>query len=65
MATGAYFKKEQMNVLQNFQTLAYLMSKALGGKKKKGQPVTPDRVHNISSASQLEQAIRGMTNGRG
>lgn len=62
LATGSFFKKEQMKVLQYYESLANIVSMALGGGKDK-KP-TPDRVHNVSSVDELEKALRGFSNGR-
>ena len=59
VATSAFFKKEQMKVLQNYESLANIISRALGGGKKE-----PDKVHNIQSADQLQQALGSALNGR-
>jgi hypothetical protein len=58
MVTSSFFKKEQMKVLQNYETLANILSMAFGGGKKE-----PDRVHNITSAEQLQQALGSALNG--
>lgn len=62
MATSSFFKKEQMKVLQNYESLANIVSAALGGKKK-GESPTADRVHEVSSVNDLERALRGFSNG--
>jgi len=59
MATASFFKKEQMKVLQNYETLANIISMALGGGKKEA-----DKVHNITSVEQLQQALGGALNGK-
>ena len=59
MATSSFFKKEQMKVLQNYETLANIIAMALGGGKKE-----PDKVHNITSVEQLQQALGGALNGK-
>lgn len=59
MATGSFFKKEQMKVLQNYETLANILAMAFGGGKKE-----PDKVHNITSVEQLQQALGSALNGR-
>lgn len=59
VATSAFFKKEQMKVLQNYESLANIISRALGSGKKE-----PDKVHNIQSADQLQQALGSALNGK-
>lgn len=56
-----FFKKEQMLILQNYETLANIVGMALGGKKK-GVP-TADNVVNVQSADQMERMIRSQLNG--
>ena len=51
-----------MKVLQNYESLANIVSAALGGKKK-GESPTADRVHDVSSVNELENALRGFSNG--
>lgn len=58
---GAFFKKEQMKVLQSYESLANIVSMALGGKK--GSTPSPDNVVNVQSANQLDQMIRSQLNG--
>lgn len=53
------FKKEQMKVLQNYETLVNILSMAFGTKKKE-----PDHVFNPESADQLQQALGSALNGR-
>jgi hypothetical protein len=60
MGVSAYFKKEHMKVLQNFETFANIVSMALGGKKDKKKA---DRVIDIQSADQLDTLIRRQMNG--
>lgn len=58
MATSCFFKKEQMKVLQNYETLANIISMALGGGKKE-----PDRVVDVDSVDQLQNALGSALNG--
>lgn len=58
VGTTSFFKKEQMKVLQNYETLANILSMAFGGDKKE-----PDRVHNITSVEQLQHALGSALNG--
>lgn len=48
-----------MKVLQNYETLANILSMAFGGSGKK----EPDRVYDISSVDQLQRALGGALNG--
>ena len=48
-----------MKVLQNYESLANIISRALGSSKKE-----PDKVHNIQSADQLQQALVSALNGK-
>lgn len=57
----SFFKKEQMKVLQSYESLANIVSAALGGKK--GSTPTPDNVVNVQSANQLDRMIRSQLNG--
>lgn len=59
MATSSFFKKEQMKVLQNYETLANIISMALGGGEKE-----PDNTYNIESVDQLQNALGSALNGR-
>lgn len=59
LGVGSFFKKEQMKVLQSYESLANIVSAALGGKKKS----TPDNVVNVQTANQLESMIRSQLNG--
>lgn len=58
MCICSFLKKEQMKVLQNFETLANILSMAFGGGKKQ-----PDVVHNIKSVDQLQYALGAALNG--
>ena len=58
MATSCFFKKEQMKVLQNYETLANIISMALGGGKKE-----PDNVIDVKSVDQLQVALGSAMNG--
>lgn len=55
--TVSFFKKEQMKVLQNYETLANILSMAFGGGNKE-----PDRVHNITNVDQLQRALGSALN---
>lgn len=48
-----------MKVLQNYETLANIISMALGGGKKE-----PDNTYNIESVDQLQNALGSALNGR-
>lgn len=61
MGVATFFKKEQMIILQNYESLCNILSMALGGKKK--GPPTPDNVINVQSADQMERMIRSQLNG--
>lgn len=61
LGVESFFKKEQMKVLQNYESLVSVVSMALGGKK--GSGATPDNVVNIQSAAQLDNMIRSQLNG--
>ena len=61
LAVSSFFKKEQMKVLQNYETFATIVSKALGGDGKNKK--TPDNVINVQSSDQLALAIRSQLNG--
>jgi hypothetical protein len=58
MASASFLKKEQMKVLQNYETLANILAMAFGSGKKE-----PDRVHNITSVEQLQHALGSALNG--
>jgi len=58
MAVNCFFKKEQMKVLQNYETLANIISMALGGGKKE-----PDNVINVESVDQLQSVLGSALNG--
>lgn len=47
-----------MKVLQNYETLVNIISMALGGGKKE-----PDRVVDVSSVDQLQNALGSALNG--
>lgn len=59
MATSCFFKKEQMKVLQNYESLANIISMALGGGKKE-----PDKIINAESVDQLQSALGSALNGQ-
>lgn len=59
LATSCFFKKEQMKVLQNYESLVNILSMAFGGNKKE-----PNIVHDIKSVDQLQKALGGALNGR-
>jgi hypothetical protein len=61
LAVSSFFKKEQMKVLQNYETFATIVSKALGGDGNHKK--TPDNVINVQSSDQLALAIRSQLNG--
>lgn len=61
LGMSAFFKKEQMKVLQNYETLANIISMALGGGKDKKKA---DRVIDIQSADQLSRALGAALNGK-
>ena len=58
MAISCFFKKEQMKVLQNYETLANIISMALGGGKKE-----PDNVIDVKNVDQLQYALGSALNG--
>jgi len=58
MAANCFFKKEQMKVLQNYETLANIISMALGGGKKEA-----DRVYDVENIDQLQNALGSALNG--
>ena len=58
MAVNCFFKKEQMKVLQNYETLANIISMALGGGKKEA-----DRVYDVENVDQLQNALGSALNG--
>lgn len=60
MALSAYLKKEQMNVLQSYETFANIVSTALGGKKKN----TPEKVVEVQSAAHLKGEMMRFLNGK-
>lgn len=60
MAVNCFFKKEQMKVLQNYETLANIISMALGGGKKEA-----DRVYDVENVDQLQNALGSALNGKG
>ena len=59
-AENEFFKKEQMKVLQNYETLANIISMALGGGKKEA-----DRVYDVENVDQLQNALGSALNGKG
>ena len=61
LGVESFFKKEQMKVLQNYESLVNVVSMALGGKK--GSGATPDNVVNVQSAAQLDNMIRSQLKG--
>lgn len=61
LGVESFFKKEQMKVLQNYESLVNVVSMALGGKKSSTR--SPDNVIDIQSADQLSNAIRSQLNG--
>ncbi len=63
MGVESFIQFEQMKLLQNHETFATIVSMALGGGKKKGQP-TPDRVHNVSSVNELVARMKENVNGK-
>ena len=48
-----------MKVLQNYETLANIISMALGGGKKE-----PDKIINAESVDQLQSALGSVLNGQ-
>ena len=61
LGVESFFTKEQMKVLQNYESLVNVVSMALGGKKSSTR--SPDNVIDIQSADQLSNAIRSQLNG--
>jgi hypothetical protein len=61
LAISSFFKKEQMKVLQSYESFATIVSKALGGDSKGRK--TPDNVINVQSSDQLASMIRSQLNG--
>lgn len=59
LASSSFFKKEQMKVLQNYETLANIISMALGGGKKE-----PDNVIDVKDVNQLQSALGSALNGK-
>ena len=57
LATSSFFKKEQMKVLQNYESLANIISMALGGGKKE-----PDNVIDVQNVDHLANALGSMVN---
>lgn len=62
LGVESFFKKEQMKVLQNYESLVNVASMALGGKGSSSR--SPDNVIDVQSADQLGNAIRSQLNGR-
>lgn len=58
MATSSFFKMEQMKVLQNYESLANIISLALGGGKKEA-----DKVIDVKSVDHLQNALGSALNG--
>ena len=54
MCVDAYIKKEQMKILQNYESLCNIISMALGGKKKK------NKGEEIQSREHLMRALSKM-----